>query len=163
MPRTWIAREMYQQLRKREVEMGVGDWEVEISRPIDCKKWHFVALFFIQRMALVNGVVISRPIVRKRSFVVLLFVFNSQNEVYLWNKAIKRRRTFSNNEKGAFCLNNTYYLIFWSVGSYFFTIAMPNQVMYYQKGRGKVSGDQQIAVSACHCPWAGRFIFNDLQ
>jgi len=40
---------------KREVEMGVGDWEV----------------------------LISRPIVRKRSFIVLLFVFNSQNELYL--------------------------------------------------------------------------------
>ena len=38
---------------------------------------------YIQRMAMVNGVLISRPIVRKRSFVVLLFVFNSQNEVYL--------------------------------------------------------------------------------
>ena len=65
--------------------MGVGHWEVEISRPIDCKGESFVALLFIQRMALVNGVVISRPIVRKRSlsFVVLLFVFNSQNEVYL--------------------------------------------------------------------------------
>ena len=25
-------------VKKREVEMGVGDWEVEISRPIDCKK-----------------------------------------------------------------------------------------------------------------------------
>ena len=24
--------------KKREIEMGVGDWEVEISRPIDCKK-----------------------------------------------------------------------------------------------------------------------------
>jgi len=24
--------------KKREVEMGVCDWEVEISRPIDCKK-----------------------------------------------------------------------------------------------------------------------------
>ena len=35
--------------------MGVGDLEVEISRPIDCKKWHFVVLFFIQRMAVVNG------------------------------------------------------------------------------------------------------------
>ena len=60
--------------------MSVGDWEVEISRPTDC---NFVALFFIQRMALVNGVLISRTIGRKRSFVVLLFVFNSQNEVYL--------------------------------------------------------------------------------
>ena len=72
--------------------MGVSDWEVEISRPIDCKKWHFVVLFFIQRMALVNGVVISRPIVRKRSFVVLLFVFNSQNEVYSKNKTIKKKK-----------------------------------------------------------------------
>ena len=72
--------------------MGVSDWEVEISRPIDCKKWHFVALFFIQRMAVVNGVVISSPIVRKRSFVVLLFVFNSQNEVYSKNKTIKKKK-----------------------------------------------------------------------
>ena len=89
MPRTWIAREMYQQLRKKRSWNGC--W-CEISRPIDCKKWHFVAPFFIQRMALVNGALISRPIVRKRSFVVLLFVFNSQNEVYLWNKAIKKKK-----------------------------------------------------------------------
>jgi len=43
-------------------------------------------------MALVNGVVISSPIVRKRSFVVLLFVFNSQNEVYSKNKTIKKKK-----------------------------------------------------------------------
>ena len=140
--------------------MGVSDWEVEISRPIDCKKWHFVALFFIQRMALVNGVLILEPIVRKRSFDVLLFVFNSQNEVYLWNyiKNQKEECRPFNNEKGSFCLNNAYYLIIWSVGSYSFTIAMPNPVtvVYSQKGRGKVSGYQQRAASAY-------FIFSNLQ
>ena len=35
-------------------------------------------------------------------------------------------------------------------------IVMPNPVVYYQKGRGKVSGYQQIAASAS-------FIFSDLQ
>ena len=75
--------------------MGVSDWEVEISRPIESKKWHFVALFFIQRMSLVNGVVISRPIVRKISFVVLLFVFNSQMRcIYEIKQSKRRRRTF---------------------------------------------------------------------
>ena len=27
-----------ERIRKKEVEMDVGDWEIEISRPIDCKK-----------------------------------------------------------------------------------------------------------------------------
>ena len=127
--------------------MGVGDWKVEISKPIDCKKWSFVALFFIQRMALVNGILIARPIVRKRAFVVLFFVFNSQNEVNLWNKTIKKKKAdLSIMRKEPFVW---IMLIIWGVGSYFFTIAMPNPVVYYQKGRGKVSGYQQIAASAC--------------
>ena len=135
-------------VKKKEKLKWVWWLGVEISRPIDCKKWSFVALFFIQRMALVNGVLISRPTVRKRAFVVLLFVFNSQNEVYLWNKTIKKKNAdLSIMRKEPFI---------WSVGSYSCTIAMPNPVVYYQKGRGKVSGYQQIAASAC-------FIFSNLQ
>ena len=54
-------------------------------------------------------------------------------------------------------------LIIWSVGSCLFSLVMPNQVVYYQKGCGKVKGDQQIAASECHCPWPGKFNFCDLQ
>ena len=92
-----------------------------------------------------------------------LFSIIKMRCIYEIKQSKRRRRTLPNNEKGAFCLNNAYYLIIWSVGSIFFTIGMPNQVVYYQKGRGKVGGDQHIAVSACHCPWPGRFIFRDLQ
>ena len=143
--------------KKREVEMAVGDWVVEISRPIDCKKWSFIALFFIQRMAMVlKWVLISRPVARKRSLLYcFLFSILKMRCMYEINNQKAECGPF-NDEKGAFCLNNAYYLIIWSVGSYSFTIAMPNPVVYYQKGRGKVSGYQQIAASAC-------FIFSNLQ
>ena len=144
--------------------MGVGDWEVEISKPIDSKKWSFVALFFIQIMAMVNGVLISRQLQEKEALLYcFLFSILKMRCIYEIKQSKRRRQTFSNNEKGAICLNNAYYLITWSVGSYFFSIAMPIQVVFYQKGRGEVRGDQQIAVSSSHFPWPGRFIFSDFQ
>ena len=39
----------------------------------------------------------------------------------------------------------------------FTTTGMPNQVVYEQRGCGKVSSDQQIATSEWHCPWPGHF------
>ena len=80
-------------VKKRKVEMGVDDWDAEISRPFDCKKLSFVALFFIQRMAIVNY---NGAIARKRSFVVLLFVFNilKMRCIYEIKQSKRRRRTF---------------------------------------------------------------------
>jgi len=39
--------------------------------------------FFIQKMAKVNGVLISKGNCKKKSFVALLFIFYSQNKVCL--------------------------------------------------------------------------------
>ena len=95
-------------------------------------------------------------IARKRSFVALPFIFYSQNKEYIWNKATRKlsRWTFSNTEKGVFRKNNACYLKCWQL---FFTTVMPNQVVYYQQGGGKVNSDQQIAASEWHCPWPGPF------
>ena len=55
--------------------MGVGDWEVEISRPIDCKKGSFVGLFFIQRMDMVNGGINVKANCKKKQLYCTAFYF----------------------------------------------------------------------------------------
>ena len=100
--------------------MGIGEWGVEISRPIDCKKRSFVALFFIQTIAMVNGVLISRPIARKKALLrCFLFSILKIRCVYEIKQSKRsRRRTFSNNEKAVFRLNNAHHLKCWEFFPY---------------------------------------------